>query len=76
MLLVSLIAPLDLNSYCAGFCKQRYEWGFYKDDRCQCIDSYPINTANKIDIPKDLKSGSIKNYSGSGDPIPYKDADY
>lgn len=43
---------LDLNSYCQGWCSQRYESGFYRKGRCECTDSYPINLKRRIESPR------------------------
>ena len=39
----------DWESYCAGWCRARYQDGIYKNSKCACIDYYPINLSNRIE---------------------------
>jgi hypothetical protein len=56
VLLISLgmtETKLDLDSYCRGFCSNRYQTGFYDQDKRQCLcgDYYPVNLENRLNIP-------------------------
>lgn len=48
--------PLDLASYCKGWCKARYQDGIFGGSRgCACIDYFPINLSRRIEVPKKVK---------------------
>lgn len=47
-LLIVLIAPIDLASYCKGYCSTRYQDGIERNGQCFCGDYYPINLENRI----------------------------
>lgn len=48
VLAASVAYPLDLGSYCKGFCSNRYQDGIERSGKCACIDYYPINPDNRI----------------------------
>lgn len=69
MLLGALLIPtvadtLDLGSYCAGWCRNRYEDGFYRDGKCGCFDTFEINLTRRVEIPRRVSS----NHSASETP--------
>lgn len=53
MLLVSSsAAPEDLAMFCAGYCRARYQEGYYAGSgRCGCVDFYPINLPQRFEAP-------------------------
>ncbi len=59
----------DFDSYCHGFCINRYQDGIYRKGKCGCIDYFPINTNTKIYLPKPAPGYSILTTDGAGDPI-------
>lgn len=52
----AVAAGVDLPSYCAGWCRSRYQDGTEIHGRCACIDYYPINPSPRIEMPKRMKT--------------------
>lgn len=46
---------LDLDSYCAGLCRARYQDGEYRHGECACMDYIPVNLSQRFITPKRAK---------------------
>jgi hypothetical protein len=64
LLAITPVQPAELAAYCKGFCQGRYQDGAFSDGKCACIDYFPLERSELIDLPKrhrDPKSSRVYN---------------
>ncbi len=52
----------ELDSYCEGYCKSRYDTGYYENGKCACIEYEPISEGRMLKIPSLPKPLSNDEY--------------
>jgi hypothetical protein len=75
-LLASGPSEKELDAYCMGYCKARYNQGYYCQGNCCCVDRLPINDKERFYMPHRKKESfnPPETYDGVDRPhIPMAD---